>query len=145
MRGGFLCYNKAVQTQKNLNVGILGGSFNPPHAGHVHISLAALHGLALDYIWWLVTPQNPLKSQKPMVLEKRLSLSEDITKDHPKIIVTSLEDDLGTQITYDSIRGLKTHFFQTDFVWITGMDNALNLHTWHNWQDLNLVEYEYST
>jgi nicotinate-nucleotide adenylyltransferase len=118
-----------------MRVGLLGGSFNPPHEGHVHISLAAMKGLELDAVWWLVTPQNPLKDQKPLPLAERMALSRAITK-HSKIIVSDLEKDLGTNITYDTIRKLKTRYAKTKFVWISGMDNALNLHKWNHWQDL---------
>lgn len=118
-----------------MRVGLLGGSFNPPHEGHVHISKAAMQMLGLDCIWWLVTPQNPLKTQKPLSIEKRAALCEDLVDD-PKIIISTIEQDLGTNITYDTIKGLKRYFADTDFVWITGMDNALNFHTWNNWKEL---------
>lgn len=120
---------------KNLRVGILGGSFNPPHEGHVHISLAALKGLDLDAIWWLVTPQNPIKEENPLPLEERIRLSRELIQ-HPKIIVSSLEEQLHTNITYYTIRKLKQRFPRTAFVWISGMDNALSLHKWQHWKDL---------
>jgi nicotinate-nucleotide adenylyltransferase len=121
---------------KARRIGLLGGSFNPPHKGHVHISLAALRAFKLDCIWWLVTPQNPLKALKPLKLEQRLQLCKDLTQHHPNIAITALEQDLGTHITYDSIRALKSRFPHTQFIWITGMDNAHSLHTWNNWRDL---------
>lgn len=118
-----------------LRVGLLGGSFNPPHEGHVHISQAALKGLYLDAVWWLVTPQNPLKSEKPLSLEDRIALSETLIDD-PRIIVSDLERQIGTNITYRTIKNIKRHFPKTDFVWISGMDNARSLHTWNHWKDL---------
>ena len=118
-----------------MRVGLLGGSFNPPHEGHVHISLAALKGLQLDLIWWLITPQNPIKEQNPLPLDERVRLSEKLVT-HPKILISTLETDMGTNITYDTIRQLKTRFPKTDFVWISGMDNAHSLHLWHHWQEL---------
>lgn len=120
---------------KNRRVGLLGGSFNPPHEGHVHISRAALKGLHLDAVWWLVTPQNPLKDESPGPLEARMRLCEQITDD-PKILITDIEKDLNTTITYDTVRGLKKRFPDTHFVWISGMDNAHSLHRWNHWQDL---------
>jgi nicotinate-nucleotide adenylyltransferase len=120
---------------RGMRVGLLGGSFNPPHEGHVHISLAALKGLRLDAVWWLVTPQNPLKGEKPLPLAERLRLCRSMLS-HPRIVATDIEDQLGTNITYYSIRKLKTRFPATAFVWISGMDNAHNLHRWHHWQDL---------
>lgn len=121
---------------KGKRVGLLGGSFNPPHEGHVHISLAAIKGLQLDCVWWLVTPQNPLKTDAPLPLGERMALSRQITADHPKILVSSLEEALGTAITYETVRRLRKRFPGTDFVWISGMDNALSLHLWHHWQEL---------
>lgn len=118
-----------------MRVGLLGGSFNPPHAGHVHISLAALQGLQLDAVWWLVSPQNPIKEVKAIPLAERVALCEALV-DHPKILVSDLEKDLGTTITYHSIRGLKKRYPDTRFVWISGMDNALGLHRWNYWRDL---------
>src|SRR5688572_19519709 len=91
---------------KGLRVGLLGGSFNPPHEGHVHISLAALKGLELDAVWWLVTPQNPVKAEQPLPLEERVRLSRELVR-HPKILVSDIEKDLDTQLTYHTIRKLK--------------------------------------
>ncbi len=119
-----------------MRVGILGGSFNPPHIGHVHISRMALKTLQLDAVWWLVTPQNPLKSKDDLLpMEKRIELSRDIM-DHPKILVTGLEGKLDTDHTYGSVKILKKHFPVTQFAWITGMDNAHSLHLWHHWRAL---------
>lgn len=119
-----------------MRVGILGGSFNPPHMGHVHISQAVLKSLQLDAVWWLVTPQNPLKSRKDLLpFDERISLCEQIIS-HPKIIVTGLERELGTTYSYQTVKKLSMHFPKTQFAWITGMDNALNLHKWDRWKEL---------
>lgn len=118
-----------------MRIGLLGGSFNPPHEGHVHISLAALQGLELDAVWWLVTPQNPLKEAAPQSLDVRMAQCRAMTG-HPKILITALEQDLGTRISYDTVKALKKNFPKTEFVWITGMDNALTLHKWKRWKDL---------
>ena len=118
-----------------MRVGLLGGSFNPPHEGHVHISLAALKGLQLDAVWWLVTPQNPIKDKVPLPLEERVRLSKKLVT-HPKILVSDLEKDLGTSITYFAIKRLKKNYPKTQFAWISGMDNALSLHKWNNWRGL---------
>ncbi|MCB1651886.1 MAG: nicotinate-nicotinamide nucleotide adenylyltransferase [Alphaproteobacteria bacterium] len=120
---------------KNMRVGLLGGSFNPPHEGHVHISLMAMRALALDSVWWLVTPQNPIKELQPLPLEERMRLSRELI-DHPKILVSDIEKDMGTSITYHTIRRLRTRYPHTQFVWISGMDNALGLHKWNHWQGL---------
>ncbi len=118
-----------------MRVGLLGGSFNPPHEGHLHISLAALKGLHLDAVWWLVTPQNPIKDVTALPLKQRMALCEDMV-DHPQILISDIEDELGTNITYHTIKKLKSFYTQTQFVWISGMDNALGLHHWNHWRDL---------
>lgn len=119
-----------------LRVGLLGGSFNPPHEGHLHISLAALNGLQLDAVWWLVTPQNPVKTEQAMALPERMRLSNELIEGNPKILISDIEKDLGTVKTYDTIRKLKSRFSKTEFVWISGMDNALTLHKWNRWHEL---------
>lgn len=118
-----------------MRIGLLGGSFNPPHEGHLHISIAALKGLQLDVIWWLVTPQNPLKKDAPASMNDRIKLCRKVAN-HPKIVVSDIERSLGTHITYDTIKKLKKHHSKSQFVWISGMDNALSLHNWHNWKSL---------
>ncbi|MGN7438532.1 MAG: adenylyltransferase/cytidyltransferase family protein [Alcanivorax sp.] len=123
-----------AQRWRNMRVGILGGSFNPPHEGHVHISKMALKAFELDAIWWLVTPLNPLKSRDNLLsVEKRVELSRDINT-HPKIIVTGMEDGFETTHSYASVKILKRYFPNTQFAWITGMDNAHNFHLWNHWK-----------
>lgn len=124
------------QRWKNKRIGLLGGSFNPPHKGHVHISKIALNTLNLDYVWWLVTPLNPLKySGDMMSYDERLAASQRIMQ-HPRIIVTDIERQLTTTNSYQTVLKLKKHYPHTQFAWITGMDNAHNLHLWNNWRDL---------
>ncbi len=123
------------QRWKNMRVGILGGSFNPPHMGHVHISQMALKSLHLDAVWWLVTPLNPMKSSEGLLsLDERVALSREINN-HPKVIVTGIEQDLGTNYSYATIKILKKQFPFTQFAWIAGMDNILTFHLWQNWKD----------
>ncbi len=121
-------------------VGLLGGSFNPAHEGHRHISLYALKMLGLDAVWWMVSPQNPLKSHKDMApLADRLA-SAKAASHHPRIIVTDIETKLHTRYTYDTLQGLKKHFPTTNFVWLMGTDNLRQIHRWERWQDIfNLV------
>lgn len=127
---------KDTMRWQNMRIGLLGGSFNPPHEGHVHISLEAMRTLKLDVIWWLVTPWNPLKTDiKPLPLEERMTMCKDLVR-HPRILISDIEKDLGTNITYFTVKKLKQHFPKTDFVWLTGMDNALSLHKWNYWKEL---------
>lgn len=118
-----------------MRVGLLGGTFNPPHEGHVHISLTAMKALKLDAVWWLVSPQNPLKADAPPPQAQRVALSRKLVN-HPRILVSDIETGLGSAITYQVVRALKTTHRKTRFVWISGMDNALSLHKWNRWRDL---------
>lgn len=119
-----------------MRIGLLGGSFNPPHKGHVHISKVALNTLNLDAIWWLVTPQNPLKSSSNLLpIDERIKLSRDII-DHPKIIVTGIEQKFGSAYTYETMKSIKNSFPKTEFCFITGMDNAHSIHKWQRWKDM---------
>ncbi len=121
---------------KNMRVGLLGGSFNPPHEGHLHISKTVLKSLHLDAVWWLVTPQNPLKTSKDLLpIQERLELSTKLI-DHPKIIATAIEQKFHSRYSYDTVKALKTYYPHTQFAWITGMDNAHNFHLWNRWKDI---------
>ena len=118
------------------NIGLLGGSFNPAHEGHLEISLLALEKLRLDYIWWMVSPQNPLKPKKGMAsLSERLSTARR-TADDPRISVTDVETELGTLYTVDTLLALRNHFSETRFVWLMGADNLLEMHRWQKWSKI---------
>jgi len=120
---------------RSCSVGLLGGSFNPAHGGHVHISCEAYKHLGLDEIWWLVSPQNPLKSPYEMArLDKRLERSRELTSHIPYIYVTALELELGTQYTADTIKTLQQRFHHIQFTWIMGADNLQQFHRWHRWK-----------
>lgn len=114
-------------------VGVLGGSFNPAHAGHRHVSLMALRRLALDEVWWLVTPQNPLKPVAGMApKEQRLASAQAVAR-HPRIRVTLMEERLGTRYTADTLRALARCFRRTRFVWLMGADNLQQIPQWDRW------------
>ncbi len=117
-------------------IGLLGGSFNPAHDGHRHISLAAMRRLDLDEVWWLVSPQNPLKSTDGMEnIENRLKEAEKIAK-HPRIVVTDLERQLGTSYTADTLNALVQNYRDCRFVWLMGADNLRQISHWKNWQNI---------
>ncbi len=117
-------------------VGLLGGSFNPAHEGHRHISLYALKLLGLEAVWWMVSPQNPLKSKKDMApLQERMASARKASH-HPRIIVTDIEQHLHTRYTADTLRALQTHFPATRFVWLMGTDNLHQVHRWQEWQKI---------
>jgi nicotinate-nucleotide adenylyltransferase len=120
-----------------LKIGLLGGSFNPAHEGHLHISEVALKKLGLDYVWWLVSPQNPLKSQSGMApLAHRLAFAAEKYEHHPRIVVMDVETTLHTRFTIDTITKLKRRFPQVHFVWLMGTDNLANFNRWRRWQDI---------
>lgn len=122
-----------------LKIGLLGGSFNPAHQGHRLISLMAMQQLHLDQVWWLVSPQNPLKSQSETApLQDRLDGARHIAR-HPRIIVQDLETRLGTQFTYDTLTALKARARETRFVWLMGADNAIQFPRWHRWREITEI------
>lgn len=119
-----------------LRVGLLGGSFNPAHGGHLAVSQSALARLALDQIWWLVSPQNPLKPKAGMAeLEERIAGAKRLVK-HPKVRVTALESALSTRYSADTVRALKKHFPRVNYVWIIGADNLVQFSQWKDWQEI---------
>ena len=114
-------------------VGLLGGSFNPAHEGHLHISRAALETLGLDALWWLVSPQNPLKPSHGMAaFEDRLAAARTLADD-PRILISDLERDLGTRYTADTLAALVERYPDTDFVWVMGADNLAQIDQWKDW------------
>jgi nicotinate-nucleotide adenylyltransferase len=119
-----------------LRIGLLGGSFNPPHAAHRAISLFAMKRLRLDRVWWLVTPGNPLKDiRKLPPLDERVAAAQALAR-HPRIDVTGLEAVIGTQYSYDTIAYLVGECPGVRFVWIMGADNLKQFHRWKNWRGI---------
>jgi nicotinate-nucleotide adenylyltransferase len=119
-----------------LRIGLLGGSFNPAHEGHMHVSRVALEYLGLDYVWWLVSPQNPLKAVSGMgSFDQRLSQAR-LFAVHPRIRVSGIESELGTQFTIDTLTTLKRRFPQVRFVWLMGSDNLNGFQRWRRWADI---------
>lgn len=114
-------------------IGLLGGSFDPPHAGHVHITRWALRALALDRVWWLVSPGNPLKAQGPAALARRMEACRAVMR-HPRVQVTDIEAALGTRYTADTLAALRKRYPRLTFVWLMGADNLASLHRWERWQ-----------
>src|SRR5262249_22048457 len=117
-----------------LRIGLLGGSFNPAHEGHLYASIVALKQLQLDYVWWLVSPQNPLKETASMAdFSARLAAARPFTT-HPRIVVSGIESALGTRFTVDTLAALKRRFPQLHFVWLMGSDNLIQLPRWRAWR-----------
>ena len=116
-------------------IGLLGGSFDPPHAGHVHITREALKRFQLDEIWWLVSPGNPLKAQGPAPLFERLNKARAMM-DHPQVRVTDLEAKMGTRYTAETLAGLLQRYPGVSFVWLMGADNLAGFHRWDRWREI---------
>jgi nicotinate-nucleotide adenylyltransferase len=117
-----------------LRIGLLGGSFNPAHEGHIYASTLALKQLQLDYVWWLVSPQNPLKDTAGMRdFAARLTAAQKFAT-HPRIVVSGIEAALGTRFTVDTLNALKRRFPQPRFVWLMGSDNLIQLPRWRAWR-----------
>jgi len=118
-------------------IGLLGGSFNPAHEGHRHISLEALKRLGLDEVWWLVSPQNPLKTDDGMEpLATRVARARQIVGRHPRIRIDAPELVLGTRYTLDTVRALRRAYPRARFVWLTGADILPQFSQWRGWREL---------
>ncbi len=117
-----------------MRIGLLGGSFNPPHLAHRTISLFAIKRLKLDRVWWLVTPGNPLKEHGALRdLDLRAEAARQMADD-PRIVVSCLESVIGTRYTVDTITYLRRRASGLRFVWIMGADNLAQFHRWQNWR-----------
>lgn len=117
-----------------MRIGLLGGSFDPPHAGHRAASLVALEALALDQVWWLVSPHNPLKSHAPSEdLAARVAAARALAA-HPRIKVTGVEAALGTTYTAETLRRLLPMLRGLRVVWLMGADNLRQFSRWRDWQ-----------
>jgi nicotinate-nucleotide adenylyltransferase len=119
-----------------MRIGLLGGSFNPPHEAHRDISRFAIKRLQLDRVWWLVTPGNPLKDHGELhELEQRANAARKLADD-PRIDVSCLESVIGTRYTVDTITYLRRRCCGLRFVWIMGADNLAQFHRWENWRGI---------
>ena len=118
-------------------VGLLGGSFNPAHAGHRRVSLEALRALSLDEIWWLVSPGNPLKehARDMASFADRFISARRVARRAP-IFVSDFERRAGTRYTVDTVREIKRRFPRHDFIWLLGSDTLPNFHLWRDWRGL---------
>ncbi|WP_052513063.1 nicotinate-nucleotide adenylyltransferase [Paracoccus sanguinis] len=116
-------------------IGLLGGSFDPPHAGHLHITEMALRRFRLDRVWWLVSPGNPLKAHGPAPLAERIAAARALADD-PRIVVTGLEARLGTRRTADTLAAMQALWPGVRFVWLMGSDNLVQFARWDRWQGI---------
>ena len=119
-----------------MRVGLYGGSFNPVHEGHVHVAETALKRLALDRVWWLVTPQNPLKSpdQTADYAERFAAVAE--VAENPRFSISDIEARLGLTTTIETVNAVQTRWPRTRFVWIMGADSLASFHRWRDWRSI---------
>jgi nicotinate-nucleotide adenylyltransferase len=122
--------------EPGMRIGLLGGSFNPAHAGHRHISIEAMRRLGLDQVWWIVTPGNPLKSHDGLPsIEARIKTAIEVSA-HPAIVVTGFEETLGSPYTAETLAYLKRRLPRVRFVWLMGADNLAQIHRWRHWRTI---------
>ena len=114
-------------------IGLFGGSFDPPHQGHVHVTLEAMKAFGLDRVWWLVSPGNPLKSRGPAPLAQRVEAARAVI-DHPRVEITDIEALTKTRATADTLMALRRLYPEVRFVWLMGADNLAQFHKWKNWR-----------
>ena len=118
-----------------MRIGLFGGSFNPPHAGHLLVAQTALRRLQLDAVWWIVTPGNPLKSRAGLPSQaERMAACRALIGADPRIIVTGFEAEIGTSYTEQTVRYLVRRCPAVDFVWLMGADNLASFHRWQKWR-----------
>ncbi|WP_019960203.1 nicotinate-nucleotide adenylyltransferase [Woodsholea maritima] len=130
--------SRALKTEvlkSGMSVGLFGGSFDPPHIGHLHVAQTAMKRLRLDRVWWLVSPQNPLKTHAPADAARRIGAIEALAH-QPRMVVSTIEERLGINRTIDLIDHLTYHHPDVNFVWIMGSDNLGGFHRWERWRDL---------
>lgn len=120
-----------------MTVGLFGGSFDPPHEGHRLASAKLQAALGLDIVWWLVAPQNPLKTAAPAAMEERIRACRKLVgRLNSHVHISDEETRLGTRNTADTVRKLKRIYPRVRFVWLMGADNLETLHRWKDWQAL---------
>ncbi|MFO1174205.1 MAG: nicotinate-nucleotide adenylyltransferase [Paracoccaceae bacterium] len=115
-----------------MKIGLLGGSFDPAHEGHAHLTREALKRLGLDRVWWLVSPGNPLKPNPPAPLAERMARARAVMRD-PRVVVSDIEARLGTRYTAETLARLMAIYPGVRFVWLMGADNLAQFHRWQKW------------
>ena len=119
-------------------IGILGGTFDPPHRGHLHISRIALKKLKLNKIVWVVSKKNPLKHKPHLPIKKRIELSKKITKRDKKIFVNFLDNKIKSSNTFDLLNYIKSIKKKTKVFFLIGADNLVNFHKWNKWDKITI-------
>lgn len=118
-----------------MSVGLLGGSFDPPHAGHAHITYEALRRFGLDRVIWLISPGNPLKPHGPAPMRYRMQAAQAVVR-HPRVMVSDIEAQLGLCYTAQTLATVQARYPGVRFVWLMGADNLTQLHQWQDWHSI---------
>ena len=134
-RGPFSLGDPFPYAAPGQTIGLLGGSFDPAHEGHAHITREALKRFGLDRVWWLVSPGNPLKDRGPAPMSQRVAQARKVMQ-HPGVAITDLEAHLGTRYTAQTLAALRARYPRVRFVWLMGADNLAQLHQWQDWRDI---------
>lgn len=116
-------------------IGLLGGSFDPAHEGHAHITREAIKRFGLDRVWWMVSPGNPLKAHGPAPMASRLTRAREVMQ-HPRVEVTDIEAHLGTRYTAQTLAALRARYPGVRFVWLMGADNLAQFDQWQDWRQI---------
>ena len=124
------------RSKKNIKVGILGGTFDPPHIGHLHISKIALKKLKLNKLIWTITKKNPLKKKPYLKIKTRIKLSKKITNKEKKIFVRYFDDKIKSTNTFDLLNHMKRKQKKTKLYFLIGADNLIKFHKWKNWKKI---------
>ena len=122
--------------RKNIKIGILGGSFDPPHKGHLYISKVAIKKFHLNKIYWALTKKNPFKKKPYLSIKDRIKLSKDITKSYKKILVYCYDDKINSSKTFDVLRYIKKKQNKAELYFLIGDDNLKKIHKWYKWQKI---------
>ena len=122
--------------KKNIRVGILGGTFDPPHMGHLHISKIALKKLKLKKLMWVVTKKNPLKQKPYLSTKERINLSKKMTKKEKKIFVRYFDDKIKSINTFNLLKYIKKKNKKTKLFFLIGADNLAKFHKWNRWKEI---------
>lgn len=129
-------YLTMPHTERGMVVGLFGGSFNPPHEGHLLVAEIALRRLSLDQLWWMVTPGNPLKSRTELApLASRIAMCERLARD-PRMKITAFEQALGSPYTAHTLSHIRNRKRGVHFIWIMGADGLRNFHRWQEWRSI---------
>jgi len=125
--------------KKYFKIGILGGTFDPPHSGHLYISKIALKKLKLNKLIWVITKKNPLKKKPILSLKDRINLSKQIIKNEKKIFFKIFENKINSRNTFDLLSFIKKKNKKSEIFFLIGADNLRTFHRWKNWEKINKI------